>query len=267
MTGFITENETYLRLSVFAAVLVAMVLAEALFPKKNRTQARSHRWATNIGIVVIDSVVVRLVFPLVAVGTAAWAAKREIGLFHLVDLPPWLEIVAAVIILDMLIYWQHVATHIFPPLWALHKVHHVDRDIDVTTGVRFHPLEIVLSMLFKMACVLLLGPSIVAVIVFEIVLNACAMFNHANLRLPLGVDKALRVFIVTPDMHRVHHSVDPAETNSNYGFCLSIWDRLFGSYIPQPAKGHDNMVIGLPQHQTPDPSGLGWSLWLPFRRS
>lgn len=267
MTGFVTENETYLRLFVFAAVLVAMALAEALVPRKNRTQARSRRWATNLGIVVIDSVVVRLVFPLVAVGTAAWAATKEIGLFHVVDLPVWLEIMAAVIILDMLIYWQHVATHLFPPLWALHKVHHVDRDIDVTTGVRFHPLEIVLSMLFKMVCVLLLGPSVVAVIIFEILLNACAMFNHANFRIPSGADKVLRMFIVTPDMHRVHHSVDPAETNSNYGFCLSIWDRLFGSYIPQPAKGHGDMVIGLPQHQTDEPSALGWSLWLPFRRS
>jgi sterol desaturase/sphingolipid hydroxylase (fatty acid hydroxylase superfamily) len=170
-----------------------------------------------------------------------------------------------IIILDMLIYWQHVAFHHIPALWALHKVHHADRDIDVTTGARFHPAEIVVSMVYKMALVVILGAPVIAVIIFELVLNGCAMFNHSNLKLPARLDRILRRVIVTPDMHRVHHSARVSETNSNYGFSLSIWDRLFGSYIAQPEQGHEGMTIGLEEYQTPGPASLLWSLCLPLR--
>ena len=203
--------------------------------------------------------------PVLAVAMAEIAAARGWGLLNLVDLPLWLEFVIAVAVLDMLIYAQHVATHKTPILWRLHQVHHADRDIDVTTGARFHPVEIVLSMGYKLLCVIALGPSALAVFVFEVLLNASAMFNHANVRLPLSVDRVMRSVIVTPDMHRVHHSIVRNETDSNYGFFLSIWDRLFGTYIAQPRDGHDGMTIGLKEYQTPKPANLFWCLWLPFR--
>ena len=171
------------------------------------------------------------------------------------------------ILLDMLIYWQHVASHHVPLIWRFHKVHHTDRDIDVTTGFRFHPFEILFSMGYKMLCVWLLGAPVLAVLIFEILLNACAMFNHSNTYLPDGADRMLRRFLVTPDMHRVHHSVEVSETNSNYGFALSCWDRWFGSYVNQPRAGHDEMTVGLSAHQTNQTSALRWLLWLPFRRN
>jgi len=250
-------------MTVFVAVLVLMLLLEGLFPRKKRVQPRETRWFTNIGIVVIDSLLVRLLLPVAAIGTAEFASAKNWGLFNLIDLPVWFEIVIAILILDCLIYWQHVASHYFPILWRVHQVHHLDRDIDTTTGIRFHPIEILLSMLYKMVCVLLLGPAALAVFLFEVILNASAMFNHANLSLPLKLDRFLRTIIVTPDMHRVHHSVRPNETNSNYGFNLSIWDRMFGSYIPQPEDGHGDMVIGLSEVQDDKPSSLLWTLMRP----
>jgi sterol desaturase/sphingolipid hydroxylase (fatty acid hydroxylase superfamily) len=244
--------------------MLGLIILESLFPRKARSQARAHRWFTNLMIVVIDSICLRLLFPIIAVGTAIWAAQRGWGLFNLWDGPLWLELILAVIILDGLIYRQHVMSHHIPMLWALHKVHHTDRDLDVTSALRFHPLEILFSMIYKMFWVIILGPSAAAVIIFEVILNGSAMFNHANMRLPLWLDKILRLVIVTPDMHRVHHSVIEAETNSNYGFFLSIWDRLGRSYRAQPALGHDNMVIGLREHQHNGPRSLSWSLTLPF---
>jgi len=254
MLEFITQYEAGLRLGVFAGILGLMAGAEALFPRKARTQGRGHRWVSNLLLVIIDSVVVRIVFPIVAVGTAIYANTQGWGVLNLIDLPFWLEILIAVIVLDLLIYIQHVASHHIPVLWALHKVHHADRDIDVTTGARFHPVEIILSMAYKMLMVIILGAPALAVIIFEIVLNACAMFNHSNVRLPLGFDRQLRRFIVTPDMHRVHHSVIMRETNSNFGFSLSVWDRLFRTYIAQPEKGHEGMTIGLSEYQHQMPS-------------
>lgn len=265
MTDFILTHESNLRLGVFMSILLFMMSAEALFPRKARVMGRTRRWASNLLLILIDSIFVRLLFPIVAVGIAALSFQKGWGLFNIIDLPIWLEITFAIILLDMLIYWQHVASHHIPVLWALHKVHHVDRDIDVTTGSRFHPIEIGLSMVYKMALVALLGAPVLAVIIFEIILNGCAMFNHSNVKLPVSFDRALRRLIVTPDMHRVHHSTIPSETNSNYGFSLSLWDRLFGSYTAQPAKGHDGMVIGLQEHQTPGPASLSWSLALPFK--
>ncbi|WP_371396695.1 sterol desaturase family protein [Fretibacter rubidus] len=266
MTETLLNNETYIRLGVFAGLLVVLLLAEAVWPRKNRVESRVARWRTNIALTVIDGIALRVFVPLAAVGTAAWAAKNGWGLFNVINLPALAAIIISVIILDMLIYWQHVATHKIPLLWRLHKVHHADRDIDVTTGVRFHPVEICLSMVYKMVCVLALGAPVAAVIIFELILNGCALFNHANLRLPKPVDRVLRLFIVTPDMHRVHHSTLPDETNSNYGFSLSLWDRLFGSYIDQPSAGHNAMKIGLSEYQDNNPHKFLWSLSLPFKR-
>lgn len=265
MIEFLTIHESVLRLGVFVGVLGLMTLLEAVFPRRVRTQKRVGRWSTNLALVIIDTIALRVVLPIVAMGMAALAAQRGWGLFNLTDWPIWLEVLLSVVLLDMLIYWQHVASHHFPILWRLHKVHHADRDIDVTTGVRFHPIEIILSMVYKCFCILLLGPAIVAVLLFEILLNACAMFNHANVKLPNWLDRQMRFVIVTPDMHRVHHSTVNEETNSNYGFSLSLWDRVFGSYIPQPRAGHQEMVIGLEEYQDKSPNNIIWTLMTPFR--
>lgn len=265
MTDFILSHEASLRLSVFVCILITMMAAEALFPRKDRVMARSRRWTSNLLLIVIDGLFVRLIFPVVAVGAALISADKGWGLLNLTELPIWAEIIIAIIILDMMIYWQHVASHHIPFLWAFHKVHHADRDIDVTTGSRFHPVEIGLSMLYKMALVVVIGAPVLAVIIFEIILNGCAMFNHSNVKLPRSVDKALRKIIVTPDMHRVHHSVRISETNSNYGFSLSLWDRVFKSYTPEPKGGHEAMTIGLGEHQNSGPASLIWSLALPFK--
>ena len=265
MTDFIITNENALRMGVFLFILLLMMGLEAVFPRKKRALPRGHRWLSNLGLVFIDGLFVRLIFPVIAVGIAAKAAHESWGLFNIVDLPFRLEVTLSIIILDMMIYWQHVASHHIPFLWRLHKVHHADRDIDVTTGSRFHPIEIGLSMAYKMGLVVLLGAPVLAVIIFELILNACAMFNHSNVRLPLGLDRVVRRILVTPDMHRVHHSTIVRETNSNYGFSLSIWDRLFGSYTAQPELGHDDMVIGLEEYQTSGPASISWSLALPFK--
>jgi sterol desaturase/sphingolipid hydroxylase (fatty acid hydroxylase superfamily) len=261
----LTDHESTIRLVVFVGVLTIMATLEAVFPRRGRVERRSARWFTNLALIAIDTVVLRLALPIVAMGMAVVAQTRGWGLLNQVTWPVWVELLIAVVVLDMLIYWQHVASHHIPVLWRLHKVHHADRDIDVTTGIRFHPAEIVLSMIYKIIWIILLGPAVAAVFLFEVILNACAMFNHANVRLPLWLDKMIRVFLVTPDMHRVHHSTIVRETNSNYGFSLSLWDRLFGSYIAQPREGHDGMTIGLTEHQTKDPSNLLWTLIVPFR--
>lgn len=262
--------EVWLRLGVFAAVLLVLAFAERWRPRRTRREPVSRRWATNLAIVAIDSVVVRamasLAVPLAAVATAHYAQGNGWGLLNWVALPAWLEFAVALLVLDFAIWLQHWASHKIPLLWRLHQVHHADRDIDVTTAIRFHPIEIGLSMLWKIAWVLALGPSALAVIVFEITLNAGAMFSHANLRLPAALDRLLRLLIVTPDMHRVHHSVARHEHDSNYGFNLSIWDRLFRTYTAQPEKGHENMIIGLKPYQDEAPSRLLWSLALPFKR-
>ena len=263
---FFDQYEGVIRFAVFAGVFVLMAVLEAVFPRKDRVLPRAHRWLTNGGFVVIDTLALRLVLPVLAVGMAGIAARNGWGLFNSLALPFWLEVALAFIILDLLIYAQHVATHKIPMLWRLHKVHHADRDIDATTGVRFHPVEIVLSMTYKLLCVVILGAPALAVFLFEVVLNAAALFNHANVRLPSGVDRIARRVIVTPDMHRVHHSVHRQETDSNYGFFLSVWDRMFRTYIAEPRDGHGAMTIGLSDYQDEKPARLLWSLWLPFRR-
>lgn len=259
-------DENAFRLSVFASVMLLMMILEACFPRVQRVQKRKSRWFTNLSLIIIDSIALRIALPIFAMGVAVIAQEKSWGLLNLIDWPLWLELLIAFIILDMLIYWQHVASHRFSLLWQLHKVHHADRDIDTTTGVRFHPIEIILSMLYKMLCIILLGPSVIAVFIFEVILNACALFNHANLRLPQKVDAFLRWFIITPDVHRVHHSAIEKETNSNYGFCLSIWDRVFKSYIDQPKDGHKQMTIGLSEFQNDSPANLWWAIVIPFKK-
>lgn len=265
MEQIILAREAAIRLSVFLLILAVLIAWERLRPRRALVANRPRRWFTNLAIAVLDTVVVRLLFPAAAVGAAFDAAQAGWGLFHHLDWPLWLEILLAVIALDGLIYGQHVASHRIPLLWRLHRVHHSDRDIDVTTAVRFHPIEIALSMLLKFAAIYALGAHAVAVILFEVLLNGVAMFNHANIRLG-AADHWLRFLIVTPDMHRVHHSILPDETDSNYGFNLPWWDWLFGTYRPQPKHGHEGMTIGLREYQTVAPTQLGWSLWLPFRR-
>jgi len=270
MNEYIAEHEGLIRLSVFGGVLMLMLILETLFPRKTRTQNRLRHISTNLGIAVLYTILMRAIFLVVAVaaavGVAVFAAENGWGVLNMFDMPIWAHILISAFLLDMAVYWQHVASHKIPMIWAFHKMHHADRDIDATTGIRFHPVEIILSMAYKMVIVLILGPHVVGVILFEIILNGSAMFNHANFRLPLWLDKIVRLLFVTPDMHRVHHSVIGRETNSNYGFNLSVWDRIFGSYIDQPAKGHADMTIGLSEYQTDKPSHLLWCLALPFTK-
>ena len=239
------ENEAAIRLSVFGGVFAVMALLEMMMPRKDRTQPRATRWFTNVAVVVVDTLTLRLLFPILAVGVAAYSTAQGWGLLNLIDLPFWLEVLIAAVLLDCAIYWQHVASHKIPILWKVHRMHHADRDIDVTTGARFHPVEIVLSMLYKFVVIILLGAPAFAVFIFEVLLNGSAMFNHANWRMPLWADRIVRQLFVTPDMHRVHHSVERPETDSNFGFCLSWWDRLFRTYRQAPQAGHDGMQIGI----------------------
>jgi sterol desaturase/sphingolipid hydroxylase (fatty acid hydroxylase superfamily) len=245
MDNFIATNEAAIRLGVFFGVFVLMAVWELLAPRRPLTQSKSARWLNNIALVVLNTVVVRIIFPTAAVGVAAYASEHQWGLFNLIDLPAWVTVACSVVLLDGVIYLQHVMFHAVPAFWRLHRVHHADMDFDVTTGSRFHTIEILLSMLIKFAVIILLGPPLVAVVIFEVLLNATAMFNHSNVRLPLTLDRLVRLLVVTPDMHRVHHSHLAHETNSNFGFNLSLWDRLFGTYRAQPDDGHDNMIIGI----------------------
>jgi sterol desaturase/sphingolipid hydroxylase (fatty acid hydroxylase superfamily) len=262
------ENEALIRLTVFLGLFSILAIAETLMPRRARAQKRSQRWVTNWGITVTNTMMLRLMafaIPLLAVGAALDAKAQGWGLFNLIALPAWIEVIAAILILDLAIWAQHLITHKVPLLWRLHRVHHADVDMDVTTAIRFHPVEIGLSMLLKICLAYVLGPAAIAVILFEVILNGTAMFNHANIRLPLAVDAVLRRVLVTPDMHRVHHSVHRHEHDSNYGFSLSIWDRLFGTYIAQPAEGHDKMDVGL-EWRDDRPARFGWTLSLPFVR-
>jgi sterol desaturase/sphingolipid hydroxylase (fatty acid hydroxylase superfamily) len=262
-------NETTLRFAVFAGVFLVMALLELALPKRELSAPKARRWLTNLSIVAIDGLLARLMaalaVPLAAVAAALYAEHQGIGLFNLVAWPAWLELLIALFVLDFAIWLQHLASHKVPALWRLHRMHHADLDIDVSTALRFHPIEIALSMLWKIAWVLALGAPALAVLLFEVILNGCAMFNHANIELPQWLDRIVRLFIVTPDMHRVHHSVERREHDSNYGFNLSLWDRVFSTYTPQPEGGHRGMTIGLPQYRSDGPTRLFWSLAVPFR--
>ena len=266
MTEFINANEPTIRLGFFLSIFIAIILWEFAAPRRRLSQPRWLRWYSNIGIVVLNTVAVRLLVPLVPVALAVMAEARGWGILNLVDLPFLLTVVMSVVVLDLVIYFQHVMFHAVPALWRLHRMHHADLDFDVTTGARFHPIEIVLSILLKFAVITVIGPPAVAVIIFEVLLNGTSMFNHGNIRLPLALDRILRWFVVTPDMHRVHHSNIPAETNSNFGFSLPYWDRLFGTYRDQPQLGHEVMTIGLDTFREAGDLHLHKMLIQPFKR-
>lgn len=239
--------EPVIRLSAFLGIFTVVALWEVLAPRRTRSFSRLRRWPSNIGIVVLNTAVMRVLFPIAAVGMALAAEANGWGLFNTFTVPTGLAVVLSVVIMDFAIYLQHVLVHAVPALWRLHRMHHADLDYDVTTGARFHPIEIVISMGLKLMVVGALGAPALAVLIFEVILNATAMFNHGNVRIPKGVDRILRILLVTPDMHRVHHSVIPEETNSNFGFSLPWWDRLFGTYTAQPQDGHESMTIGIEQ--------------------
>jgi sterol desaturase/sphingolipid hydroxylase (fatty acid hydroxylase superfamily) len=265
MQDILFAYEPYIRLAAFGGVFAVMALWEFIVPRRQQAIGRGWRWPNNLGVVVVDTALVRILFPTTAVGLALLAEARGFGLFNVIALPAWAGVLASVVILDLAIYLQHVLFHAVPALWRLHRMHHADLEIDVTTGLRFHPIEILLSMVIKFAIVAALGAPAAAVLIFEVLLNATSMFNHSNVRIPLRFDRIVRWLVVTPDMHRVHHSIVPRETNSNFGFSLPWWDRLFGTYRAQPAAGHEAMTIGIEQFRDARELGLDRMLLQPLR--
>lgn len=259
-------GEQAIRLAFFFGTLAVVAVWEIIAPRRTLTDSKRLRWFVNLSMVVIDTAVVRFLLPVLPVGLALLAQERSWGVLNFVILPNWIKVAIAVVTLDFAIYLQHVLFHFLPILWRLHRMHHTDLDIDVTTGNRFHPIEILISVGIKLAAVALIGPPVIAVVVFEVVLNATSQFNHGNIRLHESVDRWLRLVVVTPDMHRVHHSVIPRETNSNFGFNLPWWDRLCGTYRPQPEQGHTGMSIGLKEFRDSTNLTLPKLLLLPFVR-
>lgn len=255
----------YIRFGAFAVVFSIMASWEILAPRRPLIASKAFRWFGNLGVLAIDTVLVRLVFTVLPIEMAHRVQGAGWGILNIVSLPYWLKVLIGIILLDFSIYLQHVMLHAVPVFWRLHMMHHADVDFDFTTGVRFHPIEILLSMVIKLAAVALIGPPALAVLLFEVLLNATSMFNHGNVRLPLAVDRFLRLIVVTPDMHRVHHSVVATETNSNFGFNFPWWDRIAGTYRAQPSAGHEGMTIGLSQFQGVKRQTLSWMLVLPFR--
>lgn len=265
-TQWVMAHETTIRMAFFVGVFALVALWELASPRRVLRLSRRQRWGANLGLVVLNTVVLRLLFPAAAVGVAAVAATEGWGVLNHWAVPFWLAVPLAVVAMDFVIWLQHVMVHAVPALWRLHRVHHADIDYDLTTGARFHPVEILLSMVIKFATIVLLGAPVLAVLVFEVLLSACAMFNHGNIRLPTGVDRVLHWFMVTPDMHRVHHSVEDDESNSNFGFNLTWWDRLFGTYQAEPRAGQLGMTIGIRSHTDPkEVARLSGVLAMPFR--
>ncbi|QJB57966.1 sterol desaturase family protein [Pseudodesulfovibrio sp. zrk46] len=258
-------SETSLRIGSFLTVLIIMGALETLWPRRVLDAPKLQRWFTNLSMVGIASVLTRILLPIMPAGLAVYCSNHNLGLFQIIELPALFTFILSVLFLDLIIYWQHVAFHSLPLLWRLHRMHHADLNIDASTGIRFHPIEILLSMFLKLLAVLTLGPPAAAVITFEILLNGCALFNHANVRLPLHVDRWLRLLMVTPDMHRVHHSTDAGEFNTNYGFNFPWWDRIFHTYKAQPDLGHEGMQIGLKIYREPRYSRLLEMLTMPFK--
>jgi len=264
MSVWLTDNEPAIRLAAFLGVFALVATWEIASARRELRIARFPRWRANLLLVAGNTLLLRVVTPTAAVGAAVLAAERGWGLMHALEMPPAVALVASVLLLDLAIYLQHVMFHAVPLLWRLHMVHHADLDYDVTTGSRFHPIEILLSMGIKLALVTLIGAPAAAVILFEVILASAASFNHGNVKLPAAVDRLLRLVIVTPDMHRVHHSTVARESNSNFGFNVPWWDRLFGTYKAQPEAGHEDMEIGVAQLQQDEPQSLWWMLALPF---
>jgi sterol desaturase/sphingolipid hydroxylase (fatty acid hydroxylase superfamily) len=262
----LVDNEGAIRIAAFGATFALMAAWEVAAPRRALSLPKGRRWLANLGVTLLNVALVRVLFPTAAVGVALAAGERHWGLFNIVTVPAPLAFVLSFIVLDFVIWIQHIAFHRVPLLARLHRMHHIDLDFDVTTGLRFHPVEIVLSLLIKFAAVVALGAPAAAVLLFELALNLGSLFNHSNVRMPRGIDRVLRWLVVTPDMHRVHHSIVPEEINSNFGFFLSWWDRLFGTYGAAPRAGHDAMTIGV--RDTRDPAicaGLWPMLALPFK--
>jgi sterol desaturase/sphingolipid hydroxylase (fatty acid hydroxylase superfamily) len=265
MTEAILNNEATIRLGFFLGIFALMAILETIAPRRARTFSRLTRWPGNLGIVALNTLLIRVLFPVAAVGLAVVCQQKSWGLLNNFELPNWLAVLLAVALFDLIIYLQHVMFHAVPVLWRLHRMHHTDLDLDVTSGARFHPIEIVLSMAIKMVTVIALGPPVVAVVVFEVLLNGTAMFNHGNVLIPVSVDRVLRLIFVTPDMHRVHHSIIPKETNSNFGFNLPWWDRLFRTYRAQPEESHTGMTIGIEDFRSSRDLRLDLMLLQPFK--
>ncbi len=259
------DGEMWIRLGSFFAILLLMLLWEQLSPRRVALPKRAWRRTNNLLLVVVNALLIKIIMPFGAVALAFYTQQQQWGLLNHIELPLWLSLLIAIVLLDLLIYWQHRLFHVIKPLWRLHQVHHADMDYDTTTGLRFHPIEIILSMLIKFSAIILLGPVAMAVLIFELILNGSAMFNHGNIRLPLKLDRSLRWFIVTPDMHRIHHSIHRHEADSNYGFALAIWDRLFSSYLAEPKEGQTGMRFGVKYQQDfQKTSGLWALLKMPF---
>src|SRR4051794_1748359 len=258
--------EAALRFGIFVGIFAAVAVLELVLPRRPKDQPLGARWAANFGLLLVDVAAQRLTVGAAAFAAALWSERQGVGLFHLLSLPGWLAGPLGIVLLDLALWFQHLVTHKVPLLWRLHQVHHADLDVDLTTGIRFHPIEIVLSSLYKAALVVLLGIDPWTVLLFEAVLNGAAMFTHGNVALPLRLDTALRWLLCTPDMHRVHHSTERVESDSNYGFFLSVWDRLFRTMRHAPAKGQLGVELGLPPWRDPGRLGLGALLVMPFRR-
>jgi sterol desaturase/sphingolipid hydroxylase (fatty acid hydroxylase superfamily) len=258
-------NDSAIRLIAFLVIFVVVACAECVWPRRSLTVSKKHRWICNLSIVVIDSVTVRLFIPLMPLAMAETAASMGWGLFNLLVMPNWVEVLLTVLMLDLVIYLQHCSFHRVALFWRFHRMHHTDLDLDVSSGNRFHPVEMLLSLIIKLAAVVMLGAPVVAVLIFEVILNAGSLFNHGNMFIPTRVDKWLRLLVVTPDMHRVHHSIIPSETDSNFSFNFPWWDRILKTYRDQPQDGHDGMSIGLNEFRVEQQLGLGNLLLLPFR--
>ncbi|MEJ2177290.1 MAG: sterol desaturase family protein [Gammaproteobacteria bacterium] len=266
MNNLIADSEATLRLAAFFLVLITLVCLEFLFPRRKLTLPRTQRWFSNIGISLFNTVFVKLVFPLAGIGAAVLAEQNNWGLFNQVEVSHWLGVMVFLLIFDLTIYLQHRLFHAVPFLWHLHRMHHTDVDYDVTTGNRFHPVSILLSSVIKFVLVILMGAAPIAVLIAEVLLNATSMFNHSNLKLPVGLDRLLRRIIVTPDMHRIHHSVIMSEHSHNFGFNFPWWDRLFGTYQAEPALGHESMQIGIEGFQNRRSANFLWLLIQPFTK-
>lgn len=266
LNSWISHHEAQLRVVFFLGIFLILALGELIFPKrpKNIDVPQKVRWVSNLGVVAFNNIVMRLLLPLMAIDMALLAQEYNWGIFNRYEIPYWLNIILTIVVLDLVIYLQHIMFHAIPIFWRLHRMHHADLDFDVTTGIRFHPIEIILSMGIKIGAVALIGASLLGVLFFEVLLNATSMFSHSNLRLPLPIDRVLRCGIVTPDMHRVHHSIQEHETNSNFGFNFSIWDRIFGTYLDQPSAGHLKMTIGITDFRNPKYLRFDWLLFIPF---
>ena len=261
----LVENEALLRLMIFGSIFLIMALLELFRPLRSSVMSKPVRWKTNLSITILDVLLVRLIMPMLPVGAALWAQENGFGLLNMGTPNDFVSMIVTILVLDLIIYTQHVIFHKVPFFWRFHKVHHTDLDFDVSTGFRFHPVEIIFSLFIKMTFVLLIGANPAGVVLFEIILSATSLFNHSNVKLPNTLERWMRYFVVTPDMHRVHHSTLNLETDSNFGFNLPYWDRLFKTYCPQPKEGHLKMTIGLSQYQNPQKLTFSSILFIPFK--